>query len=194
MDKDELIRGIVKGLEWEADARFPFSSFAGRHDITYEISDQGKEGWMVCFPGGTFGHYPSLAAAQAVAEADYRARIAAALDLDKIVALVEAAHGLSFGEDWNNGTHAKIHRPKLLAALAAVYLAGGMDWKKRAEKAEAALADATTVQAAAKVLLDVARNAQGKTFGGLSSEERLINIVCSSAGHELLALTQEPRP
>lgn len=32
----------------------------------------------------------------------------------------EAAKGLSFGEDWNNGTHAKLHgyRQKLLDALA----------------------------------------------------------------------------
>jgi hypothetical protein len=35
----------------------------------------------------------------------------------QVMALVEAARGLSFGEDWNNGTHAKIYRPKLLKAL-----------------------------------------------------------------------------
>lgn len=35
-------------------------------------------------------------------------------------AVVEAAHGLSFGADWNGGTHAEIYRPKLLAALAAL--------------------------------------------------------------------------
>jgi hypothetical protein len=28
-----------------------------------------------------------------------------------------AAKGLAHGEDWNNGTHAKIYRPQLLAAL-----------------------------------------------------------------------------
>jgi hypothetical protein len=40
----------------------------------------------------------------------------------EIEALVRAAHGLSFGEDWNNGTHAKTHgyREKLLQALAAL--------------------------------------------------------------------------
>ncbi len=31
--------------------------------------------------------------------------------------LVEAARGLSFGVDWNNGTHAKEYRPKLIEAL-----------------------------------------------------------------------------
>jgi len=28
-----------------------------------------------------------------------------------------AARGLVFGEDWNNGTHAKIYRPQLINAL-----------------------------------------------------------------------------
>lgn len=36
--------------------------------------------------------------------------------------LIEAAHGLSFGQDWNNGTHAKIHkyRTKLLDTVAQI--------------------------------------------------------------------------
>lgn len=33
--------------------------------------------------------------------------------------VVEAVRGLSFGEDWNNGTHAKIYRPQIRAALSA---------------------------------------------------------------------------
>lgn len=39
-----------------------------------------------------------------------------------IARLVRAAQGLSHGEDWNNGTHAKTHgyRQKLLDALAAL--------------------------------------------------------------------------
>ena len=39
---------------------------------------------------------------------------------DAILGLVRAAEGLSHGEDWNNGTHAKTHgyRRKLLEALA----------------------------------------------------------------------------
>lgn len=32
--------------------------------------------------------------------------------------VIEAAKGLSFGVDWNKGTHAKIYRPRLLAAIA----------------------------------------------------------------------------
>lgn len=34
--------------------------------------------------------------------------------------IADAAKGLAHGEDWNNGTHAKIYRPKLIAALRAL--------------------------------------------------------------------------
>lgn len=52
--------------------------------------------------------------------------------------LVEAARGLSGGVDWNNGTHAKIYRQKLLEALAAaeVYRKGA-DHAKADESVEA---------------------------------------------------------
>jgi hypothetical protein len=40
---------------------------------------------------------------------------------ERVKDLVEAATGLSYGTDWNNGTHAKLHgyRQKLLDALKA---------------------------------------------------------------------------
>ena len=34
--------------------------------------------------------------------------------------IVDAARGLSFGEDWNNGTHAKIYRHKLIEAVKSL--------------------------------------------------------------------------
>lgn len=34
--------------------------------------------------------------------------------------IADAAKGLAHGTDWNNGTHAKIYRPKLIAALRAL--------------------------------------------------------------------------
>lgn len=51
---------------------------------------------------------------QALAEA--RAKLA------QYERLYEAANGLSFGEDWNNGTQAKLHgyRQKLIDAVAAI--------------------------------------------------------------------------
>lgn len=41
---------------------------------------------------------------------------------DDLDALVQAAHGLSFGHDWNNGTHAKTHgyRAQLLGAIGRI--------------------------------------------------------------------------
>lgn len=37
--------------------------------------------------------------------------------------LIYAAEGLSYGDDWNNGTHAKMYRPRLLDALPAALAA-----------------------------------------------------------------------
>ena len=39
------------------------------------------------------------------------------LRADIVAGLVEAVRGLCFGVDWNNGTHAKIYRPKIIEAL-----------------------------------------------------------------------------
>lgn len=39
-------------------------------------------------------------------------------DLLALIEVARAAHGLSFGVDWNKGTHAEIYRPKLIEALA----------------------------------------------------------------------------
>jgi hypothetical protein len=41
--------------------------------------------------------------------------------------ITDAAHGLSFGTDWNNGTHAKTHgyRKKLIEAIPAARTALG---------------------------------------------------------------------
>jgi hypothetical protein len=51
---------------------------------------------------------------QPMTNPDMAAKLAEALRL-----LTDAAHGLSFGSDWNNGTHAKLHgyRERLLDAL-----------------------------------------------------------------------------
>lgn len=46
---------------------------------------------------------------------------------DALHPLYHAASGISFGEDWNNGTHAKLHgyRQKLIDALPAARAALG---------------------------------------------------------------------
>jgi hypothetical protein len=43
-----------------------------------------------------------------------------ASEISRMKPLVDAAIGLSLGDDWNNGTHAKIHRPRLMSALRAL--------------------------------------------------------------------------
>lgn len=40
--------------------------------------------------------------------------------LDVISEMQNVMNGLSSGEDWNNGTHAKIYRPKLYQTLSSV--------------------------------------------------------------------------
>ncbi len=83
MERDKLLKALVKPLgKWTRNRMGDWC--AGDYTIMgqrlYHNSDLYKG-----------RGYRSLKAAQAAAEADYRARIAAALDLDKVVALVEAA-------------------------------------------------------------------------------------------------------
>lgn len=88
MTKDEILRAVVKPLVWvpnpDSSERGTVAVGAGK---TYHACDDGwtphrQMRWTEAL---------SLAAAQAAAEADYRARVAAVLDVDKIAALVEAA-------------------------------------------------------------------------------------------------------
>lgn len=53
-------------------------------------------------------------------EADDALLDEAADRIEALEAVLDAAHGLSFGEDWNTGNHATVHgyRKKLLVALA----------------------------------------------------------------------------
>ena len=56
---------------------------------------------------------------QAAWDSSFKQAMANGQKLAKAGAVIEAAKGLVFGEDWNNGTHAQIYRPKLIAAIAA---------------------------------------------------------------------------
>ena len=40
--------------------------------------------------------------------------------IEKLQAVFDAAKGLCFGEDWNNGTHAMVYKQKLRDAVAAI--------------------------------------------------------------------------
>ncbi len=96
MTTDEIARALVKGLVWRdtksTDQRHEASIF----EAMYEVSFDGED-WSFWNDGDEgYGPYPTLAAAQAAAEADYRARIAAALNLDLVAQLVEAASFLTW--------------------------------------------------------------------------------------------------
>ena len=77
---------IIKALEWEA-GEYPDEMTAGNYNIWHEGHGFQVYHWsIVCGEP-----HPTFAAAQVAAEADYRARIAAALDLTAVERLVEAA-------------------------------------------------------------------------------------------------------
>ncbi len=96
-EKDAILAALVKPLgEWKRFPDFPREGVGcwtstgygvvpdddlDADDVEFELHHQKK----------SHGYYPTLAAAQAAAEADYRARIAAALNMDAVAELVEAA-------------------------------------------------------------------------------------------------------
>ncbi len=95
MDKDELIRGLVKPLIWESglfcDQDAFYSAYPNPGWSVVQFSSRNGR-WAVDDPFGNASDddWETASEAKAAAEADYRARIAAALDLDKLRALVEA--------------------------------------------------------------------------------------------------------
>lgn len=92
MTHDEIIAAICKPLVWGAfdEECLRSDSVLGRYEIMWGFYN-GQTSLDVPDPRGTNTWHPTLADAKAAAEAHYRARIAAALDIDKIVALVKAA-------------------------------------------------------------------------------------------------------
>ena len=96
MTPDQIIAAIVKPLEWREfrdGNRKAGECFSTRSPVSFApiAAHKKHDGWWLNIDCET---YSSLAAAQAAAEADYRARIAASLDLGKVVALVEAGRKL----------------------------------------------------------------------------------------------------
>ena len=95
MDRDAIVKALVKGLEWDAAKSDGYWRVRIEGHITYEVYGLSDSRFILdridALGGKTIGDFPTLAAAQAAAEADYRARIGAALRVDLIEALVEAA-------------------------------------------------------------------------------------------------------
>jgi len=114
MTEEQIIAGLVKPADWcKQVARDGGPMWTFKH---YAISVTSREQYGVS-PG--IGIFPTLAAAQAAAEADYRARIAAALDVGPILALVGAATPyVSPVQNADYGRQLRQHEA-LVAALAA---------------------------------------------------------------------------
>ncbi len=109
-----MIRALVKPLVWEDRSGFQTAQTPwGR----YAMGQRG-EIWIWAW-NGQDERADSEAAAQAAAEADYRARIGAALDLDKIAALVEALRLADAALSGANMNMSAVKR-KVHAALAAL--------------------------------------------------------------------------
>lgn len=87
---EEIIKALVKPLEWEA-GEYPDEMTAENYNIWHEGHGFQVYHWsIVCGEP-----HPTLAAAQAAAEADYRARIAAVLDLTAVERLMKADAALA---------------------------------------------------------------------------------------------------
>jgi hypothetical protein len=87
------LKGLVKPLFWE---HHPCGWVAAPPTGRSYIIDTRRKGKFEVIKGLTFSTpFPTLEAAKAAAQADYEARLLAALDLAKVEALVEAAEELA---------------------------------------------------------------------------------------------------
>jgi hypothetical protein len=77
----------VKALEWESDPRWKGTLWA--HG--YQLNDQGGGEWLMTTPEGNDAVCSTLEAAKAAAQADYAARILAALEDTGEPALIREA-------------------------------------------------------------------------------------------------------
>jgi len=125
MDKEQLARALIKPLVWHNFDVWTW--WAECPSGTYHVEERNA-GWRVQLRVGGLAHDvletddttpADLEAAKAAAEADYLARMSAALDLDAVAALVGAANGLLFAHDHGQGLEGWHNtRERLRSALA----------------------------------------------------------------------------
>lgn len=116
--KDEIIKALVKPLEWR---NMPCSSSRADVYIVKPSHGQGPQPFFMARASNILGWFDDVSAAQAAAEADYRARIAAALDMGKIAALVaEFADLLEMVETDNVPLGAKTYEKAIAPKRAAI--------------------------------------------------------------------------
>lgn len=111
MDRDAIVKALVKPLVWRDTKSTNQRHEAVIFEAMYEVCLE-DDGWFFWNDGDEgYGPYNTLAAAQAAAEADYRARIADALHIDKIAALVDLLNepvATHRNEDWLARRHAAL--------------------------------------------------------------------------------------
>ena len=96
MTQDDIIARIVKPLKWEGEFAKEAKTPWGSCEITDRAGPNADWDYFGYYftSRGDWDHsedqYPSPAEAKAAVESDYRARLAAALNLDEVAALVEA--------------------------------------------------------------------------------------------------------
>jgi len=88
MDHDAILRAVVKPLVWESISDRTQEAVGFNATYRVQTMQDGSARWNSRYMGAWYGA-ESPSDAQAAAEADYRALIAAALHVEKISALVE---------------------------------------------------------------------------------------------------------
>jgi hypothetical protein len=119
----ERLARCVRKLEWldygEGRGQGSVAEALGK---TYRVEiSPTRSGWWAYWADRW---YPTLKAAQAAAQADYTARILAALDMDALALEVEAMVGAGEAEQRGYKDAAYLERNKLVALLASLYPSG----------------------------------------------------------------------
>ena len=100
----DIAAKVIRPLVWQ---KLPWGDYLGAFGYRIEVYGGSWPARLYKWRDVIGKSYRSIAAAQAAAEADYRARICAALDLDAVVALVgalapfKAMAGEMFARNWN---------------------------------------------------------------------------------------------
>lgn len=94
MTREDIVKALVKGLVWESISDRTQEAVGFNATYRVQTMQDGSARWNSRYMGAWYGA-ESPSDAQAAAEADYRALIAAALHVEKIAGLVDLASDFS---------------------------------------------------------------------------------------------------
>jgi hypothetical protein len=114
MDRDMILRAVVRPPLWATDPRWP--STIWMDGFAYQLNMQDNDQWLMTTPEGSDTLCQSLELAQAAAETDHRTRIAEAINLNLVEGLVEALEAIA---GYNNmpGVEWRAKHPELSAGF-----------------------------------------------------------------------------